>query len=52
MIVTNKEQFLQEALNKRGAENALRKLTATNGLIDFCSNDYLGFARSTELAKI
>ncbi len=51
MIVTNKEQFLQEALNKRGAENALRKLTATNGLIDFCSNDYLGFARSTELAK-
>ena len=52
MIANSNQQFLQEALNKREAESALRKLTVQNGLIDFCSNDYLGFACSTELTKM
>ena len=52
MIAISNQQFLQEALNKRAAESALRKLTVENGWIDFCSNDYLGFARSTELTKM
>ncbi|MGB5941579.1 MAG: 8-amino-7-oxononanoate synthase [Leeuwenhoekiella sp.] len=37
---------LQDKLNQRQAENALRKLAATSDLIDFSSNDYLGFAKS------
>jgi 8-amino-7-oxononanoate synthase len=42
--------FLRNALEKREKESALRKLTLSTGLVDFCSNDYLGFARSTVLA--
>lgn len=30
-------------------EGIFRQLTSQNNLIDFCSNDYLGFARSSEL---
>ena len=41
-----------EQLNKRKEENALRSLRVNDGLVDFCSNDYLGFARSEELAKM
>ncbi|MCF6131739.1 aminotransferase class I/II-fold pyridoxal phosphate-dependent enzyme [Flavobacterium wongokense] len=37
---------LQLKLHQREQENALRKLTPTNGLIDFASNDYIGFAKS------
>ncbi len=43
--------FLSQSLQKREAQNALRKLTISNNLIDFCSNDYLGFASSTELQQ-
>ena len=32
-------------LSAREAGNALRKLSVPNGLVDFSSNDYLGFAR-------
>jgi 8-amino-7-oxononanoate synthase len=39
---------LSQALQKRISEGTLRKLSASNGLIDFCSNDYLGFAKSNE----
>ena len=39
MIAISNQQFLQETLNKRAAESALRKLTVENGWIDFCSND-------------
>mgnify|MGYP001547818443 CR=1 FL=1 len=43
------DKFLTESLHKRQEQNTFRKLTNNNNLIDFCSNDYLGFARSEEL---
>lgn len=41
--------FLSQSLQKRQELNAVRRLTVTENTIDFCSNDYLGFARSAEL---
>jgi 8-amino-7-oxononanoate synthase len=43
------DSFLSNSLNKRQEQNALRKLITNDGLVDFCSNDYLGFASSSEL---
>jgi len=43
------DKFLSESLHKRHEQNTFRKLTNDANLIDFCSNDYLGFARSEEL---
>jgi 8-amino-7-oxononanoate synthase len=43
--------FLQQALQKRTQENALRKLKPETNLIDLCSNDYLGFARNENLIR-
>lgn len=40
---------LRNQLEKRKLNNSLRALSMTSGLIDFCSNDYLGFSRSEEL---
>lgn len=40
----NHHQHIQQKLEERKANNALRKLKSNNDLIDFCSNDYLGFA--------
>lgn len=37
---------LQQKLQQREQNNALRKLPVSNALIDFASNDYLGFAKS------
>jgi len=37
---------LQAKLEERSANNALRSLGLPNNLIDFSSNDYLGFARN------
>lgn len=37
---------LQEKLDIRKAKNALRSLKSSNELIDFSSNDYLGFSKS------
>jgi 8-amino-7-oxononanoate synthase len=45
-------QFIKEALEKREAQNAFRRLTVNDQMIDFCSNDYLGFARSTQLKSM
>lgn len=45
------DQFLFKALQKREDQNALRKLVQPNGLSDFCSNDYLGFAGSAKFAQ-
>lgn len=39
-------QNLQDKLNLRQQNNALRQLAEPNSLIDFSSNDYLGFAKS------
>lgn len=43
------DTFLVQSLQKRKEQNALRTLRVNDHLIDFCSNDYLGFARSKKL---
>ncbi|GAA4425556.1 pyridoxal phosphate-dependent aminotransferase family protein [Pontibacter saemangeumensis] len=40
---------LQQKLAERAAQGNLRQLKTTAGLTDFCSNDYLGLARSENL---
>jgi len=37
---------LQEKLRQREANNALRSLPVANNLVDFASNDYIGFAHN------
>ena len=44
------ENFLSKRLTEREEQGSLRKLSISNGLVDFSSNDYLGFARSEELS--
>ena len=39
-------KFISENLKNRIDTNSLRTLKPENDLIDFCSNDYLGFAHS------
>nr|MBP8067789.1 pyridoxal phosphate-dependent aminotransferase family protein [Pedobacter sp.] len=46
------EQFLQQKLDERKLKNRLRELTNSAFPIDFCSNDYLGFAQSKALNKL
>ncbi|NRF38141.1 8-amino-7-oxononanoate synthase [Pedobacter foliorum] len=43
------EQFINERLLNRTEKGSLRKLSTKFFPVDFCSNDYLGFARSSEL---
>lgn len=43
---------LKEKILKREQENSLRTLKPENDLVDFCSNDYLGFAHSNKLAEL
>lgn len=45
------EQFIQLRLQERIEKDMLRKLSDYKFPIDFCSNDYLGFARSVTLAE-
>ena len=40
---------LQQKLQLREQNNALRQLPVANDLIDFSSNDYLGFAQSESI---
>ncbi len=40
------DDFLHQTLEKRSDAGLLRKLVFTEGLIDFASNDYLGFAQN------
>ncbi|WP_347158151.1 aminotransferase class I/II-fold pyridoxal phosphate-dependent enzyme [Pontibacter chitinilyticus] len=40
---------MEQKLAERAAQGNLRQLKTTAGLIDFCSNDYLGLARSETL---
>lgn len=42
-------KHIEQKLAKRKAENAFRELKINNDLIDFCSNDYLGFASEKEI---
>ncbi len=46
------EAYLRTAIEERKAANALRALTLPGDRIDFCSNDYLGFARSPQLRSM
>jgi 8-amino-7-oxononanoate synthase len=39
------EEKLKNKLSEREKNNSLRKLSTTSELVDFCSNDYLGFAK-------
>ncbi|EOR95652.1 8-amino-7-oxononanoate synthase [Arcticibacter svalbardensis MN12-7] len=50
--VNNITTFLEQKLEFRKHANAFRKLTINEGLIDFCSNDYLGFASSADLREL
>lgn len=43
------ENFLEQQLTLRRKNGLIRSLTTAHPPIDFCSNDYLGFARSSEL---
>lgn len=45
------EEFIRMRLGERKASGILRTLKPENNLIDFCSNDYLGFARSPTLKQ-
>jgi 8-amino-7-oxononanoate synthase len=43
------DDFIHVSLKERETNHSIRTLKQENSLIDFCSNDYLGFARSSEL---
>ena len=49
MSVNNIPDHLLNALSEREQKGMLRKLTTHFSSIDFCSNDYLGFSRSSLL---
>lgn len=43
---------LRNILDAREQVNAKRSLAVKSNLIDFCSNDYLGFSRNSELLRL
>ncbi|WPV01232.1 pyridoxal phosphate-dependent aminotransferase family protein [Mucilaginibacter sp. cycad4] len=45
------EDFLKNKLHGRQQSGTYRELKPENSLVDFCSNDYLGFARSAVLKQ-
>ena len=45
------ENRLRRALEQRDSKDSLRSLTLRDKLVDFCSNDYLGFSRSQILKE-
>jgi 8-amino-7-oxononanoate synthase len=47
--VKSSEAFIEQRLAERKLAGSYRTLKPENSLVDFCSNDYLGFARSSEL---
>lgn len=47
----NLDEQLKTELNKRKEDNLFRELKNVTNLVDFCSNDYLGLARSDELFR-
>jgi len=46
------EQFLNGKLQERKDNLSIRNLSTDIHPVDFCSNDYLGFAKSVELKKL
>ncbi|WP_187261264.1 aminotransferase class I/II-fold pyridoxal phosphate-dependent enzyme [Pontibacter beigongshangensis] len=51
-VLNNVLQKLEQKLAEREAQGNLRQLKSTTGLTDFCSNDYLGLARSEQLKEL
>lgn len=49
LTTNDHEKSIHQRLHSRWAAGSLRQLSISNSLIDFSSNDYLGFARSAEL---
>ena len=49
--MTIAEQYIERRLAERRASGGYRVLKPENILVDFCSNDYLGFARSPALSE-
>lgn len=47
----HKEDFLRIALDKRREQHAFRQLRTSGQRVDFCSNDYLGLARSERIQE-
>lgn len=47
--MSSNNQWLNDALDKRKGQGLYRHLPDYSGLVDFCSNDYLGIARNPEL---
>lgn len=45
-------QHIQQKLQDRETNNALRELKINDGLIDFCSNDYLSLAKEKSIHQI
>jgi len=45
------DDFLDKKLNERKAQNAFRVLRLSEGMVDFCSNDYLGIAKNGLLSN-
>ncbi len=45
------EGFLEVALQQRRQQHAFRQLRVQGQLVDFCSNDYLGLARSEQVQE-
>jgi 8-amino-7-oxononanoate synthase len=48
----NHSKFITERIDKSKSNYAFRELVLNTSLIDFCSNDYLGFAKETEIHNI
>jgi len=46
------EKFIKDKLDQRRTDGSYRALKRENSLVDFCSNDYLGFARSATLKEL
>lgn len=51
-MLNQAEIFIQQKLVQRIADDSFRVLKTASDLIDFCSNDYLGFARSEKLKTL
>lgn len=49
MALISSGDFINRRLQEKQGEGTYRSLKPDNSLVDFCSNDYLGFARSAEL---
>ncbi len=49
--MNNTHQFINRRLTEREESGAYRRLKTESTLVDFCSNDYLGFARSVEMRE-